>query len=304
MSTIGGGTGGARYDAPLDGSDTQSLRGAADSPSADAGATCSPAPDPATSGDALRARTINATPPAAHAGGTGRTALQRHADYFDLNGDGMISNRETRKAIKALGMSGTTAGPVGLTINLGLGKKTGGRRTKINIDNIHQGKHAGDTGIFDKGGNFVPEKFEEMWQSFDLNQDGELTQHELDNMINTNVAEAGGEGKLAARGEFYLLMDIAGKVNQSGEKTLTRDQMQSFYDGSLFPDLAAERAKDPHKPKIARGIAGLARTLGGILGGRRSGPTTGRRLTTGDEPTSVMAAQLSGARLAACPALQ
>jgi peroxygenase len=236
--------------------------------------------------------------------GSMRTALQQHVDFFDGDGDGMITARETNRALRDLGFSGITARPMSLVINSGLGRKTGGTLLKVSADDIHLGKHAGDTGIYDDAGEFVPEKFERIWQRFDVDGDSALTQQELDGMIQANVDEAGGEGGLAARAEFYLLMDLAGETGDDGVKRLSRERLQSFYDGSLFPDIAAERADNPDTPSINRGLSGLARTIGGILGGRSSGPTAGERLTVDDKAAGDLTGPLSGARLAACPALQ
>ena len=51
-------------------------------------------------------------------------------------------------------------------------------------------------------------------------------------------------GAVASKGEFTLLMGLAGESHQIDghtEKVLTRDTMQSFYDGTLFYKLAGEK---------------------------------------------------------------
>ena len=53
-------------------------------------------------------------------------------------------------------------------------------------------------------------------------------------------------GKIATRGEFGLLMTLAKDGTAKGKDgkpvdTLSRERLQSFYDGTLFYELAAQR---------------------------------------------------------------
>ena len=238
-----------------------------------------------------------------------RTALQNHAAFFDLDKDGMVSVKETDQAMRSLGLAGISSAPTALAINAGLGRATSGRLLDVSVENIHKGKHAGDTGILDEKGNFVPAKFEELWKKFDADKDGALNQAEIDRMIASNNDNAGlSSGVVASRGEWYLLLDLAGQKNPRGERTLTRERVQSFYDGTLFPKIASERAaeaarsgRDPLHGDVNAGLPGLARNLGGILAGSAAGAKAGDFLTRVEDAARTFTAPLGGAMLAVCP---
>jgi peroxygenase len=236
----------------------------------------------------------------------GMTALQHHVTFFDGNKDGVISVAETDAAMRALGLAPKTSTPTAVVINFGLAKDTTGSLLglKVSVPNIHQGKHAGDTDIYDEKGNFVPRKLDELWAKFDKDKDGQLTRAELDNMINVNAKDAGVKGKIAARGEFFLLLDLAGQPNAKGEKVITKERLQAFYDGTLFPQIAAERAamgKDPNHGDVNAGIAGAARHFGGIFAGAAAGAKAGEIATVGVNAVSALAAPFVGAMKAVCP---
>lgn len=170
-----------------------------------------------------------------------RTALQKHIDYFDRNGDGEIKPLETYRSCRKLGMGVLLSAGAAVAINAALGVKSGSPWYKfltIQTEGIHHGKHEGDTGVYDKDGQFVQQKFDEMWQKHDKNGDNALSQQEIEDMM---VANGNGKASTGSKLEFRLLLKLAGEDTPDG-RVLTRSRMESFYDGSLFYTLAGEKA--------------------------------------------------------------
>ncbi|MEW6277983.1 MAG: caleosin family protein, partial [Candidatus Eremiobacterota bacterium] len=176
------------------------------------------------------------SPPARQA----RTPLQKHVDFFDRNGDGQTRVWETCGGLRALGVGRLASAGAAVAINLLVGMKTGSpwyRCLTIQNDNIHMAKHGGDTDAYDESGNFVPSKFEAIFQRHDSDQDGALNAEEIDRML---IANNGGEkARLGSKAEFGLLLHLAGEDSPSG-RVLTRQRLQEFYDGTLFYSLAGE----------------------------------------------------------------
>lgn len=171
-----------------------------------------------------------------------RTALQKHVDFFDLNGDHSITVPETYRSLRSLGIGRIQSSFSAVVINAGLGISTGAKWYNplvVSTDNIAAGKHDSDTDIYDEKGNFVAEKFETLFADYDLNQDSGLSQEEFDNFRNRNKESTAGG--LASKAEFDLLVQIAGtptEIDGKETKVVSRARMAQFYDGSLFYKLA------------------------------------------------------------------
>lgn len=169
------------------------------------------------------------------------TPLQKHVSFFDYDGDGYITVLEDYRGLRALGIDPVSASAFAFAINAGLGTQTSGYPSlTINLFEIADGEHGSDTGIYDEEGNLDPVAFDALFDTWDLDgSDGlspvELTARAVDD------AELGDLfGVTASAAEFGLLYAIAA---EDGE--LSRDRMQAFYDGTLFYDLAEERAGEP-----------------------------------------------------------
>jgi peroxygenase len=171
------------------------------------------------------------------------TALQIHLSFFDKDGDGLVTRAETTLSLRQLGLSSGKASAAALVIHLFLGPKTTGRWSSLDVSvkNIKLGKHGSDTGAFDADGRFVPAAFERMFSEFDTNRSGSLSEAELLAMIAANAKLRPGS-EAAAKQEFQLLLQIAADTTEDagGKKNpaLSKQRLQSFYDGSLFFTLA------------------------------------------------------------------
>lgn len=167
-----------------------------------------------------------------------RTALQKHIDFFDGNGDGEIRVWETYGGCRKLGMGRIFSAAAAVAINAGLGVKSGSPWHKwltIQTDGIHKTKHEGDTGAFDQDGEKVQARIDGMLVH-DKDGDDALNKQELHEMMCTN---GGGKPSLGSRLEFGLLLRLAGEESPNG-RVLTRTKLQGFYDGSLFYHMAGE----------------------------------------------------------------
>jgi len=170
----------------------------------------------------------------------GRTALQKHVDFFDRNNNGTITVSETQEGLVALGLGSTRSWGLATAINAGLGFTTGSSwfsPLTINTANIAAGKHPSDSDIYDEQGNFSASKFAELFNKFDLDGDGALSNEEFVNFRNRKFEDGGSS--LASSLEFSLLMEIAGE-DRGDTRVLTTETLASFYDGSLFYQVAGE----------------------------------------------------------------
>jgi peroxygenase len=168
------------------------------------------------------------------------TTLQRHVAFFDGNQDGRITMEETREGLMALGMGRVGAHPAALLIHVGLGGKTeSGARLVVDVKTIAKAKHDSDSGILDASGRFVPAAFDAMFAQFDANRSGSMSGEEFTAM--RKARRVTNAGTLASRAEFGLLLKLAADTREGDEPALSRQRLQAFYDGSLFPELAAAR---------------------------------------------------------------
>lgn len=170
----------------------------------------------------------------------GDSALKKHVDFFDRNHDGITTLPETYQGLRALGLGRVLSGAGAVFINLGLGAKTDEPFYKLTINNskIHQAKHDSDSDTYDNQGQFVQAKLDNMFTVHDTNQDAALNKAEIQAMLERNKESK--VGKIASGAEFNLLLKVAGQPDASGEKVLTRQRMQEFYEGTLFYSIEKE----------------------------------------------------------------
>jgi len=179
----------------------------------------------------------------------GDTTLQRHASFFDDDGDRVIGIAECARGLKALGLPVGVAEAVALAIVVPLSIQTGGslRAMNIDIENIQKGKHDSDTGILDKRGRFNARRFEKVFgahSAVDRNGDKAFTATEITRMINANRETL--LGALVSLAEWQLLLLLAADTEAvEGDKpvpALSVARIKSFFDGTLFYTLAREHA--------------------------------------------------------------
>jgi peroxygenase len=173
------------------------------------------------------------------------TALQRHVQFFDENGDGHISSGEIYSSARRLGLGRLEAAKMAGLVSFFLGPKTSGCYLGFNIkiSNIQVGIHDSDTGVYDKDGNFCDKRLRKLIHAFDADKDGALSVQELESMHAEKRKSFNGDR--ASRGEFDLLMQLGGEnrdVNGAGVRVLTYEVLKEMYDGKFFYRIANEVA--------------------------------------------------------------
>lgn len=180
----------------------------------------------------------------------GDTTLQRHASFFDDNGDRGVDVAECTRGLKALGLPFGLAEAAALAIVTPLSLQTRGSPLALNIDieSIQKGKHDSDTGILDKRGRFNSRRFEKVFgacSTVDRNGDKAFTAAELTKMVNANRETI--LGSLVSLVEWQTLLALAAdtKAVERGKTVpaLSVARVKSFYDGTLFYRLAKEHAR-------------------------------------------------------------
>ncbi|MBM3268726.1 MAG: hypothetical protein FJZ01_13880 [Candidatus Sericytochromatia bacterium] len=184
----------------------------------------------------------NPAPPAARP----LTALEKHVSFFDGDGDGKIRLGETKAGLESLGVSKWMSGAQALFINFGLSfNVNGGPGFTLRLHDIHKGKHAADTGTYDKDGHFVSERYERI-KTFDADKSGSLSWNEIKALMKANGKNF--FGRVAAFGEFSLLFRLAKDttVTEGGKQVpaLSFDRLRQLYDGTLFYRLAGKPLPD------------------------------------------------------------
>jgi hypothetical protein len=176
------------------------------------------------------------------------TTLQRHASFFDDDGDRGVGLAECTRGLKALGMPIGVAEAAAFAIVAALSLQTRGSllAMSIDVDKIQKGKHDGDTEILDTRGRFDASRFEKVFgahSTVDRNGDQAFTAAELTRMIKANRKTLAGF--VAATAEWRLLLALAADTNavERGRTVpaLSVGRMKSFYDGTLFYKLAKEK---------------------------------------------------------------
>ncbi|MQM20672.1 hypothetical protein Taro_053697 [Colocasia esculenta] len=178
------------------------------------------------------------------------TPLQKHVSFFDRNKDGVIYPWETYQekgtcgvGFRAIGCGAVLSSASALFINGMLSPKTlpAGKSTSpllpVYVTNIHKGKHAGDSGVYDTEGRFVPENFEEIFQKHAHAHPDSLTSMELMEMLKANKDPKDNSAWVAAYTEWTVLYGLCKDKNG----LLHKETIRSLYDGSLFYQMEKER---------------------------------------------------------------
>jgi hypothetical protein len=183
------------------------------------------------------------------------TVLERHVSYFDPDGDGEITMRQTFRGLRGVGVGAVTSSLLTILINLFLGYLTQGKpSTKVSVRDIARGKHPYDTGTFNLRGELDEDNFSALFSAptasppFDR-----LTREEIRKLIvkrgdpKKPFGEVGSvlSNWFSGR-EIQLLLCVASdctKVMPNGEElpAITRRTLRRFYTGHLLFLLARHK---------------------------------------------------------------
>ncbi|KAI0779980.1 calcium binding protein Caleosin [Fomes fomentarius] len=174
-----------------------------------------------------------------------RTVLQQHVDFFDTNGDGLITPFETYRSFRALGFGIVLSILFPLLIHLGLSYATvdgilPDPLLRINTNNIHMAKHGSDSGTYDNEGRFIPQKFEDFFSKYSSvpGKDG-LTKGDIWRGLKGQRLLGDSGGSVAAISEWGVLWLMVSPK----DGILKKEDVRRLYDGSLFAETKAEHLR-------------------------------------------------------------
>ncbi|XP_058184295.1 probable peroxygenase 4 isoform X1 [Rhododendron vialii] len=208
--------------------------------------------------------------------GTDQNVLKKHVAFFDRNKDGVIYPWETFQGFRAIGCGLLLSSFAAIFINVGLSRKTRPGKSislsfPIEVNNIHKSKHGSDSGVYDSEGRFVPSKFEEIFNKHAHTNANALTSEELQSMLKANRVpkDFGGWFGLFSHKQNHTLIsfEFSLQINnkmiskfvvvrlasfvewkilyilcKDKKGLLQKDTVRAVYDGSLFEQMAKEKA--------------------------------------------------------------
>ena len=183
-----------------------------------------------------------------------RSALERHARYFDPYHDEAISPTQTLNGMTTLGLPWLIAAPLTILVNGFLGLRTRQNASlSISVPDIARGKHPFESGVFGPNGELDEAAFEELFTAPNARQPRDrLTYRELRALVlrrGDPKRPFGVVGSLLARvfsaAEVFTLFCLASDCQKLlGDQVLpamSRKNLRRFYEGRLFPLLARRR---------------------------------------------------------------
>jgi len=170
------------------------------------------------------------------------TALQKHAEFFDRDKDGIITPSEMFEGYVAIGCDVEYARATAASVSAGVGAITSPvdaplPHLSIYVEFIHKAMHGSDTGAYDAKGRFVPEKFEEIFTKHAKVRPDALTSMEIEEMILANRDPLDPQSWAAPEKEWGLIYKLA----SDNEGFLHKDSARGIYDGSVFYKLEEQR---------------------------------------------------------------
>ncbi|XP_019170472.1 PREDICTED: probable peroxygenase 5 [Ipomoea nil] len=174
------------------------------------------------------------------------TPLKKHVMFFDSNQDGIIYPWETFQGFRKIGGGFFLSVALSTFIHIVLSSKSRPGKLPspvfpIVIENIKLDLHGSDSGAYDREGNFVESKIEEIFNKYGHTYTNALTSKEVDELLRDKRDPNDYMGWVLAAIEWRVLYLLA----KDGKGLLTKERVIGVYDGSLFDQLAKE-----HAPKI------------------------------------------------------
>jgi hypothetical protein len=174
---------------------------------------------------------------------TGRTVLQQHCDFFDLDNDGVIFPSDTYRGFYRLGFGIALSLFAAFIIHSALSYPTlptiiPDPLFRIYTANIHKDKHGSDSGSYDTEGRFVPQKFEDIFSKYAEGRDS-LSLRDVARLHKGNRLAGDPFGWTATMLEWlatYILLWPA-------DGRMKKEDIRGVYDGSIFYVVAERRAK-------------------------------------------------------------
>ncbi|CDZ97068.1 EF-hand domain pair [Phaffia rhodozyma] len=173
-----------------------------------------------------------------------QSVMEQHCLFWDRDGDGVIWMTDTFRGFRQLGYNLIMSFLGMMIINPGFSFFSGNSIfpdpfCRITLANIHRAKHGSDSGAFDTEGRFVPNKFEAIFTKYDDEGKGGITFWQGLRMLYRNRCIADGAGIVAASFEWIITYVLF----WPDDGVITKEQMRTVYDGSVFFEIARERQR-------------------------------------------------------------
>lgn len=179
--------------------------------------------------------------------GRGASALERHAAFFDRDGDGLVAPPETFASLRDLGVGPGLGGLLTCLIHAALGPLTQRRLAlRIRVDAIARGKRKKSSGVFGADGRFSARSFDRLRERAG-GPAGALTLRELRDLIDTNPESPSSNvleaffSRAETRVLFCLAADTSRPEGGRDMPALSLKRLRSFYEGDLLYALARRR---------------------------------------------------------------
>ena len=175
----------------------------------------------------------------------GLTALQRHAAFFDTDGDGIITPEETAGRMRDLGVPAVIRAAFVPVVHAFLSRLTERKDSSISLERITLGKHAFDTGVYDSRGEVDEQAFEALFARGGAAGAPCVTRKQMRAIIRARGDRDRRYGRFGAvmgylfSGiEVWILYVLAHDAEKREgffyRPALTRRRLRSFYEGHLF----------------------------------------------------------------------
>ncbi|KAM3568584.1 hypothetical protein VYU27_009295 [Nannochloropsis oceanica] len=170
-----------------------------------------------------------------------RSVMQQHVDFFDRDGDGVITMRDTFFGFRRLGFNWAFCLWAVFVINpaFSIASYPGyfiDPFMCIYSRNIHRGKHGSDQEVYDHEGRFIPQRFEDIFAKWDQEGKGGLSLRDLWKMTQSSFEVNDFFGWFAGKFEWFTLW----LLTADDKGLVTKEAVRSVYDGSLFYKMEAK----------------------------------------------------------------
>ena len=162
-------------------------------------------------------------------------ALQQHVIFWDRDNDGIIHPFDVYTGFRELGFNiffsiGSLLIPIFFSYPTTVAYSWfPDPWLRIYVGSIHKAKHGSDTGIFDVDGHFHADRFDAMFERWDVDRCGGLSETQMWQMWKKNRLAADVAGWCFAFMEIWttwLLLQRDGRV--------WKEDLMGCYDGTLF----------------------------------------------------------------------
>ncbi|KJE96884.1 hypothetical protein CAOG_007136 [Capsaspora owczarzaki ATCC 30864] len=182
------------------------------------------------------------------------TALQRHCEFFDRDGDGMISMRDTFTGCMSIGL-GILVSAVSVLVINGLGawftSDSWWPTTTVHLKNIHRMMHGSDSGVYERNsGRLNHQRLDKLFQGNDA-PDAAFTLRSFARHLVRDRLMLDIVGLIASCMEWLPLFFL--NWRHYGTLSISRKTIEQMFDGSLFPELEKHWASKKQQQQQQKG---------------------------------------------------